>query len=467
MPLPENLLTPISPENPCGEPARSAIWYDNLRTLRKPNEAAIEAFLAPQSDTNRRPRVMTREIWSPREPKKLMAALTDALQKKSKDLEVSTWLLEVLAWEEGFAGLTDGFALITSLLDTFWDQLHPLPEDGDDFYMRASQLEWVGMVESTKDSCVTFAIGFIPVTESGLSLNEYNDSRGIPPLSDDSESGREARSEAQAVGKTLPEEFDTDFKATKKAFYVQLKADATASREALAALEAKCAEKFVREGPGFTRLKERLEKAENTVEILLRKKLDVEPDPIAAPPAADVPPGDESTQTPGQPAEELAVGEGVQPASKGEAFARAMAVARYLRKTEPSNPAAYLMLRGLRWGELYAAGEELPESLLAAPPTQVRSQLRSLANGGQWGQVLDLAETSMAADYGRAWLDLQRYSVKACEALGYDHAARAIRCAVSHLLEDYPRLASATLQDDTGAANPETVQWLKEKREED
>ncbi len=465
MPLPENLLTPISPENPCGEPARSAVWYDNLRTLRKPNEAAIEAFLAPQSDTNRRPRVMTREIWSPREPKKLTAALTDALQKKSKDLEVAAWLLEVLAWEEGFAGLTDGFALISSLLDTFWDQLHPLPEDGDDFYMRASQLEWVGMVESTKDSCVTLAIGFIQVTESGLSLNEYNDSRGIPPLSDDSESGREARSEAQAVGKTLPEEFDTDFKATKKAFYVQLKADATASREALATLEAKCAEKFVREGPGFTRLKERLEKAENTVEILLRKKLDVEPDPVAPPPTREKV-GEVAGEPPAAPGNELALGTGAEPASKAEAYARAIAVARYLRKTEPSHPAAYLMLRGLRWGELYAAGEEIPESLLAAPPTQVRSQLKSLANGGQWGQVLDLAETAMAADYGRAWLDLQRYSVRACEALGYDHAARAIRCAVSHLLADYPKLASATLQDDTGAANPETVQWLKEHREE-
>ena len=118
MPLPENLLNPISPENPCGEPARSAAWFDNLRAMRKPNEAAIEAFLAPQAANARRPRVMTRDIWSPREPKKLMGALSDALEKKSKDLEVSAWLLEVLAWEEGFAGLTDGFALITSLLDT-------------------------------------------------------------------------------------------------------------------------------------------------------------------------------------------------------------------------------------------------------------------------------------------------------------------------------------------------------------
>ena len=465
MPLPENLLTPISPENPCGEPARSAVWYDNLRTLRKPNEAAIEAFLAPQAANDRRPRVMTREIWSPREPKKLRGALTDALQQKSKDLEVASWLLEVLAWQEGFAGLTEGLTLITSLLDTFWDQLHPLPEDGDDFYMRASQLEWVGMVESTKDSCITLAVGFIPVTDGGLSLNQYNDSRTIPPLSDDSESGREARREAQATGKTLPEEFDAGFAATKKPFYVQLKANATASREALAALEAMCAVKFVREGPGFTRLKERLEKAENTVEILLRKKLDVEPDPVAVPPPREIT-SEEGEATPGPATEQLAIGVGAEPASKAEAYARAIAVARYLRKTEPSHPAAYLMLRGLRWGELYAAGEEIPESLLSAPPTQVRSQLKSLANGGQWGQVLDLAETAMAADYGRAWLDLQRYSVKACEELGYAHAARAIRCAVNHLLADYPKLASATLQDDTGAANPETVQWLKEIREE-
>lgn len=476
MPLPENLLLPVSAESPCGEPAARAAWYEKLRELRRPNEAALEAFLGQQ--TERKPRIMTRDIWAPREPRKLLDLLCDALATKSKDLELAAWLTEALAWRDGLAGLNEGLGFIRALMEEFWEQLHPMPEDAGDYYMRSRHLEWIGMSDSVKDSCVILVIGFVPVTQSGLTLNQYTDSRAIPSKEESGDKAREARREAQAAGKVFPEDFDTALTATPKAFYKQLKADATASRESLEALEALCKQKFGSEPPGFTKLKERLEKAENSAEILLRKKLDQDPDPVEAAPVAVVEAAAaagaavESGEAAGAVAAAAAsfgqlleaAGEvtGIEPASKQEAFLRLAAVARYLRKVDPANPVPYLLVRSLRWGELYGAGDTIVESLLAAPPTQVRSQLKAFASAGQWAQVLELAESAMAAEYGRGWLDLQRYSVKACEALGYDNAARTIRCAVRHLLTDYPRLPKSTLEDDTGAANPETVQWLAE-----
>jgi type VI secretion system protein ImpA len=468
MPLPDNLLEPIAADNPCGEPASAARWYDKIRELRKPNEAAIEAFLEKQTD--RKPRIMTRDIWAPREPRKLIDTLCDTLATKSKDVEIAAWLTESLTWRDGFAGLAEGLALIQRLLETYWDTLHPLPEDPGDYYLRVRHLEWIGMSESTRDSCVTLSIGFIPVTQSGLTLNQYQESRTIPPREDSGEKAQQTRREAQAVGKVMPEDFETAFAATKKDFYKKLKADATASRDALAALEDFCSEKFASDPPGFTKLKERLEAAENTAEILLAAKLKKDPDPIEAPPPPPPPePGEEPA--PGAEAADAAQAAepgrevvGIEPASKQEAFLRTAAIARYLRRTEPGNPVPYLLLRSLRWGELYGAGDNVTEGLLTAPPTQVRAQLKSLAAAEQWGQVLELAESSMAEEYGRGWLDLQRYSVKACEELGYTHAARAIKRGVRHLLSDYPALPTSTLNDDTGAANPETAKWLEETK---
>jgi type VI secretion system protein ImpA len=68
----------------------------------------------------------------------------------------------------------------------------------------------------------------------------------------------------------------------------------------------------------------------------------------------------------------------------------------------------------------------------------------------------------MALPCGRAWLDLQRYAVKALDASGYAATAAAIRSELRALLADLPQLPQWTLADDTPTANPETQAWLKE-----
>jgi hypothetical protein len=57
---------------------------------------------------------------------------------------------------------------------------------------------------------------------------------------------------------------------------------------------------------------------------------------------------------------------------------------------------------------------------------------------------------------------LQRYAIDACEKLGYDAAARALRSELRTLLSDMADLPKRTLLDDTGTANPDTLLWLQE-----
>ncbi len=120
------------------------------------------------------------------------------------------------------------------------------------------------------------------------------------------------------------------------------------------------------------------------------------------------------------------------------------------------------MLRGLRWGELRSGGDAPSLELLAPPSTQIRQEIKRLAVEGNWAELIEAAENAMAMPCGRAWLDLQRYAVKALDEYGYQAIAAAIRSELRSLLADLPQLPQWTLADDTPTANAETQAWLKE-----
>jgi len=76
------------------------------------------------------------------------------------------------------------------------------------------------------------------------------------------------------------------------------------------------------------------------------------------------------------------------------------------------------MLRGFRWGELRAAIDRADPTQFEAPPTELRKHLKRLALDRKFEELLEAAEGAMALPCSRAWLDLQRMVVEACEALG-------------------------------------------------
>ena len=212
---------------------------------------------------------------------------------------------------------------------------------------------------------------------------------------------------------------------------------------------------------------EALTDVRQVVHSLLQKKRETEPDPVEeAPPEAA-----QAAAEGGEGAEGAAADAGVEiglggrvstePAEKREAVESVVKAAAVLRKRDPLSPASYLMLRGLRWGELRGSSDPI---VLEAPPSDLRYQVKALASRNRWGELLELAEQIMALPCSRAWLDLQRFVVEACAALGdtYNPIAIAIRSELRTLLRDLPNLLDAKLTDDTPAANSETQTWLRE-----
>jgi type VI secretion system protein ImpA len=445
-----DLLLPIPGDNPSGENLYSTPLFEQIREARREDDAG------PQGAWEHTVKAADYGL--------VIKLAEDALAKKTKDLFVASWLTEALLNRNGFAGLKDGLDLIQGLIQQFWETLYPELEDGDAEF-RATPLDWLGnYLEPSKGSSPALAVKMRPLTVNGITWFKYSESRPVPTEeeSNESESKQAARKKAIQEGKLSPEATDTAVEQSPKAFYAKLHKDITDSIASLKSLDDLCNEKFGEFAPSFGKLRSSIEEVGTTVSIILKKKRELEPDPV-----------EESAEEAGAAAES---GE-VQPAAaagpsalgqiknRDDAVQHILAAVKFLRTSEPLNPAAYLVIRGLRWGELRAGGPNPDPQLLTAAPTETRTQVRRLALEGKWPEVLNAAEQAAGMSCGRGWLDLHRYTIRACEELGetYQPIARAVTAELRALLLDYPQLPEMCLMDDTPAANLETQKWIRSK----
>jgi type VI secretion system protein ImpA len=450
MPLREDLLTPIPGDNPSGVDVRydtKLLLYDKIKEARRQDDALAQGDWQHERKVADYP---------------LVAKLAqEALATQTKDLQLGAWLAEAMLHTEGFGGLRQGLTLCSGLVGNFWDTLYPPIEDGD-MELRAAPLEWLG-------AALDFPLKSTPLVKAGYDWFKYKESRAIgyeDPSKSDKE--RKARDEKIADGKIAAEIFDKAFVETPKAFYLQSEKELDACLQALKSLDELCDQKFGNSGPSLTKLKTALEEVRHTVHALLEKKREIEPDPVEVTTAASgfsgeavvASGGSASTAVPGITISVLTSSE---PADRREAIATVAKVAALFRKMDPKNPAPYLMMRGLRWGELRAAKDLSNSTLLEAPTTELRQHVKRLALAKKWTELLETAENAMSLPCSRAWLDLQRLVVGACNALGEDYQpiASAIQSELKALLQDIPQLVDATLLDDTPAANAETRAWLE------
>lgn len=452
MPFRDDLLNPIPGDHPCGENLRYAAVYDKIKEARREDDDA------PQGDWQRERKTADYAL--------VLKLAGEALATKSKDLQLAVWFTEALCKLESFIGLRVGLLLIHGLLENFWDGLYPQIEDGD-LELRAAPLDWLG-------SRMDVFLRNLPITRKGASWYKFRESRSVGYETDAADSPKqEARAEAIAEGKMTGEDWDQAFNATPKSFYADLESTLDSILEAIESLAGACGEKFGQEAPSFSPLRGTIEEIRHTVHGLLQKKRETEPDETqmeseALATGASPEPSylrEEQESAPGasvSPGRRPGALLPPEPVDKEDAFQRVLEAAAFLRREDSSSVTPYLLLRGLRFGELRCASYDLDLSLLEAPATAVRQSLKKAANEGDWQQVLEIAETAMGMPCGRGWLDLQRYVYRAAYELGYSQIQAAVRAEVNALLADYPDLRHALLLDDTPAANPETQAWLDE-----
>ena len=450
MPLRDDLLNPIPGDNPSGVYVRhdtKLLLYDNIKEARRQDDALS------QGDWEHERKLADYPL-----EKKLAE---EALATRTKDLQLAVWLTEAQLNIEGYPGLLQGLNLCIGLVRDFWDTLYPPIED-DDLELRAGPLDFLG-------SSLEIPLKNRPLAKAGYDWFQYKDSRSVG-YDDPSRTDKERKDREQKIadGKLSAELFDKSFAETPKAFYFQAEKDLDGCLVALKSLDEICDEKFGSSGPALGKLKNALEEVRHSVHALLEKKREMEPDPVEVTATGD---GSVSAGSAvagaalaGTPGITISVLTSSEPADRREAIATVARVAALLRQQDPLNPAPYLMMRGLRWGELRGSKGISDGRLLEAPTTELRQHVKRLALGKKWKELLEAAENAMSLPCSRAWLDLQRLVVGACTALGdeYEPIASAIRSELRALLQDMPELIDAVLLDDTPAANGETRVWLQQ-----
>lgn len=507
MALRDDILEPVAGANPSGEDQRYAPVYRQIKEARREEEDILQGVWSYERKVADWPQVI-----------KLGSEL---LAKKSKDLQIAVWLTEALTYREGLAGFQEGVELCASLMEQFWETLWPELEDGD-AELRSVPLAWLATQMDTALRKAPLAASGL----SHLKYKASSGVPGEEEAGRDSEKA-EKRRQAIDDGKLTPEDIAAALKATPAEMLEERKAQLGAAREAIDRLDGICNEKLGEYAPTFEPIRQLLEEMQLSIRQFQQRKGEgakpaasaaaqeparqPEPEPEPARQTNSSASGSNWWETyeptvvePQQEAEReteagsepepeperaassssswetayvaepepepqtqrgsVSYSGDAQPRDAGDFAARLSALAGWLRKQDPRSPAPFLMLRGYRWGELRGLGGDLDPEWLEAPPTEVRQKIRRLAQQEDWGELLEAVEQAMAEPCGRAWLDLQRYTLAACEGLGEDYLAvsGAVAAATRDLLSEYPQLLDAQLSDDTPAANAQTREALRE-----
>jgi type VI secretion system protein ImpA len=223
MPSPEilefaRLLEPIPGDRLTGEDLRADTSpgspYQAVRDARLANRAAERQLLA---DATAAP-----PDWRP-----VLQRGAELLATKSKDLEVAAHVIEALVRLHGFGGLRDGFRLARELVERFWDDLYPLPDE-DGLETRLAPLTGLNGVDG--EGTLIRPILCVPLTAGGnsppMACYHFQQALALEQIKDEG-----ARAKRLQEGATPMAAVQQAVAETPRSFYALLVQDLTGCQQ--------------------------------------------------------------------------------------------------------------------------------------------------------------------------------------------------------------------------------------------
>jgi type VI secretion system protein ImpA len=304
----EPLLAPITPAAPTGSNAsddESAGFLFGIRRDRRPPDGETE----PASEERLR--------WN-----RVLAACREALTKRSKDLRVAAWLAEAATHVDGLHGLLAALRLIESLLDRYWDRLHPgATAEGIDAEVRVAPLEFL-----CASNAMLVAVQRCPLIQVGSETFDYiGHQEALQPGS-----SRQAFDAWKQALSSLP--------APSRSAIAGTLAESIATLERMRAF---CTERLPDTTVSWHPLLELLE----AIHEVFAPKAGPAPGPAGPAASGEAIP----SVSDGRPA-------GAEPGgglrTREDAFRELRRVATFLRHHDPHSPIWYLLERAVRWSEM-------------------------------------------------------------------------------------------------------------------
>ncbi|MEQ5843482.1 type VI secretion system protein TssA [Paraburkholderia acidicola] len=314
------LLQPLPGDQPCGVSLIHDPEYEAIRTARRADDASVPTGIWQTT--------LKVADWPAVE-----AGCRRALSNRSKDLTIAAWLGEAWLNRYGVLALPHCFQLMVGLCERYWDDLHPLPRDGD-LGFRAAPLAWLATAYAGLLSAQielfegrNGARGTLAQWQSAQRESIAVTGRKDVPVAKREAAARTLAGLKEAAGAASP-------------LLLQLEYDAlAAARSLIERLDAWCTPRLDREAPSFALLIETVTRAG----FLLTECLAMHPN--SDPPPADLRAGD-AVAVAGAPVPAVSG----SPHSREEAYRQLRVIAEYLARYEPHSPVPYLIQRALEWG---------------------------------------------------------------------------------------------------------------------
>jgi len=332
----DSLLQPISDDNPVGDDIRNdpspTSPYYTIKDARKAARAAERnnMFDGDSSEADDQWRI-------------IINTAPDILQNHAKDLEVASWYTEALIRQHGFQGLRDGFKLIHSLIDKYWDNLYPLPDE-DGVETRVSSL--TGLNGEGAEGVIIAPIRNVFITEgydpAPFSFWKYQQALEIEKILDE-----EIKADKAAKLGFSNEDVERAVAESSEAFFINIRDDISISidtfKEVGRMLDEYCG---INDAPPISNIVNILQDCLGAVNHIGKYKI----------------PSDEAeegaTDESGEPS--AASADAAAPAaqaagpvrSREDAFKKLIEISEFFRKTEPHSPISYILQRAVKWGDM-------------------------------------------------------------------------------------------------------------------
>ena len=334
----EELCLPISEESTTGADPRSDIspmsTYYLLKDVR--NNARTSERKALIDEESMGSVVIE---WQP-----ILDQLPKVLIEDSKDLEYIAWYIEALCRKFGFKGLAFGFELTTKLIELYWDDIYPMPDDGD---MQERIAPLIGLNGIDGPGALVAPIKSIAITDGidVFSTWQYEQACEIQRLDPDKQQKK------ISGGAISFEEVTQSIKESNDSFYIELHSDVESALSAFLLL-SEAMDKAMKGDPQPTSyVRKALESCLHTVSHIAKDIL-IENQPIEE--EQEAIPEDVIQEVNELPESALQA----QIETREQALRKLNEIASFFRKTEPHSPMSYAIEQVVRWSEL-----SLPELL--------------------------------------------------------------------------------------------------------
>jgi type VI secretion system protein ImpA len=276
--------------------------------------------------------------------RKIATLAPQILQEQSKDLEVACWYTEAMVRLHGFAGLRDAFLIIDGLIETFWDDLHPMP---DEYGMETRVSCLSGLNGEGAEGVLIAPLRKVEITGSDnpgpFSFWQYLQALDLQKIVDE----QSRRSKIADLGFSL-DDIDKSVAQSDDSFFVDIRDDLAEAIELYRKIGRNLDEKCgLDDAPPTRTIVEILEECAGAVNHIAKLKFPTEVS------TADDSGGEQSTG-----AEQSGAGSPAAVAHKGpiatreEAFRQLLEISEYFLKTEPHSPVSYVLQKAVKWGNM-------------------------------------------------------------------------------------------------------------------